>query len=64
VRFPAKVGVMGMNVEDFEDGNESRIPDEDDAIIDKFGNNVEACLGQSKNHSTMLKLVNQLASMS
>ena len=44
-------------------GNESRIPDEDDAIIDKFGN-VEACLGQSKNHSTMLKLVNQLASMS
>jgi len=46
------------------DGNETRIPDEDDAIIDKFGNNVEACLGWSKNHSNMLKLVNQLASMS
>jgi len=46
------------------DGNETRIPNEADAIIDKFGNNVEACLGWSKNHSNMLKRVNQLASMS
>ena len=46
------------------DGNETRISDEADAIIKKFGNNVQACLGQSKNHSNMRKLVNQLASMS
>ena len=46
------------------DGGETRIPDKGEAIINKFGNDVEACLGLSKRYSNMLKLVNQLASMS
>jgi hypothetical protein len=58
------LGSIDVDSGSLMDGNETRIPDEDDVIIDMFGNNVEACLGQSKNHSNMLKLVNQLASMS
>ena len=63
-RFSLGLGGIAADSGSLVDCNETRIPDEDDAIIDKFGNNVEACLGRSKNQSNMLKLVNQLASMS
>ena len=62
----SSLGLGGIDADSgsLMDSDENHIPDEGEAIINKFGNNVEACLGWSKSHSNMLKHVNQLASMS
>jgi len=64
IRFSLGLGGIDLDSGSLMDGDKTCIPDEGEAIIDKFGNNFEACLGRSKSHSNMLKLVNQLTKIS
>jgi len=54
-------GIVADSISSLED-DEPRIPDNDEAIIDKFGNNADAYLRRGTNHSEAI--VHQIAIMS